>query len=624
MNKYKLAGYLAGAIAGFGAWYIATFALTLWRLNVDFLWITKSTIFEYWKFYGNQDGIKSIIIESVLHAFLITIAPLLYLASDKDRALYGDAKLASFNDIKKAGLLYGSGIICGKVGDRLLTFGGELHVLLTAPTGMGKGVSVVIPTLLTWPDSAVVTDMKFENFEMTSKYREDHGQEVYFFNPLAEDYKTHQWNPLFYISSDPNFRIDDIQKLAEMFFPSLPKSDPIWYETPRLLFLGICLYLIENDAKLTVGEVLRTSLIGGDCKEFFLKEIKEKELSQACVMALNSYCSISADNTRSGILAGFRASLSLWMNPLVDAATSGNSFDLRDVRKKKMTIYLCITPDNMERMGKVINLFLQQLIDLNTRELPSKNKDLKYKCLIIADEMRAVGKIDKYLNGAAYARGYGFRYLSVVQSTSQVVEVYGREAAKSFFECHAMRVVFPPKASDVETAKDISEWLGYQTVKGRSISSSRNILSGKDSSMSVSDQRRAVMLPQEISALPQGKELVILEKTKPILADMAFFYKQHQFVNRLKETSKMLGSIKGCPTQKDYSDAVVAGELSAYVPTIKLTKNEVKEFKTTNVVINGDYVYWDDVIPPKPGDMREDVLRGYMTDLFNRAGVIHG
>jgi type IV secretion system protein VirD4 len=619
LSKFKSFFLFGLALVLLLAWYFAASGLMLWHINVDLSNIRDSTLIDYWRYYGDDSKIKNLIAQSIMQGFIITVAPVLYLFSDKQRALYGDAKLASYWDIKKAKLLSGVGIVIGAVRGSIMTFGGELHVLLVAATGMGKGVSVVITTLLTWPDSAVVTDMKLENFEMTSKFRKLCGQAVYFFNPLAMDYKTHRWNPLFYISNDPNFRIDDIQKIAEMVFPTQPKTDPIWYESPRMLFLGICLYILETGGNLTMGDVLRTSLTGGDCKDFFENEIKKGKLSQSCVMALRAYCSITADNTRSGILASFRSALSLWMNPIVDAATSGNDFDLRDIRKKKMTIYLCITPDNMERMGKVINLFIQQLIDLNTRELPSKNQALKYKCLIIADEMRAVGKIEKYLNGAAYARGYGFRYLSVIQSPSQVVEVYGRDAAKTFFECHAMRVVFPPKASDTEAAKEISEWLGYQTVKGKSVSS--KLFGDFNASVNQSDQRRAVLLPQEITGLPKGKEIVILENTKPIICDMAFFYKNKQFVDRLKKASPMLRAIQGFPTQKDYGKAVVAGDLSAEVPTIELNQHETPTFKTTNVKVNGKAVYWDDVTPPEPGDMNEDVLTNYTVTLFNRLGV---
>jgi type IV secretion system protein VirD4 len=110
-------------------------------------------------------------------------------------------------------LLKGDGIIVGRYNGKFLTLAGQQHILLSAPTRSGKGVGIVIPNLLAWNDSVVVLDIKQENWGITSKFRELHGQKCFLFNPLAADYKTHKYNPLGYISEDPNFRIDDVQLL---------------------------------------------------------------------------------------------------------------------------------------------------------------------------------------------------------------------------------------------------------------------------------------------------------------------------------------------------------------------------------------------------------------------------
>jgi type IV secretion system protein VirD4 len=139
-----------------------------------------------------------------------------------------------------------------------------------------------------------------------------------------------------------------------------------------------------------------------------------------------------ADQTRSGVIGGFRARLELWMNLLVDVATSGNDFDLREVRKRRMSIYLGVTPDNLERMAPLRNLFFQQLIALNTRELPSQNKAIRHRCLLLMDEFTAIGKIPILAKGIGYIAGYGLRMMPIIQSPAQLAEAYGREAAQSF------------------------------------------------------------------------------------------------------------------------------------------------------------------------------------------------
>lgn len=565
-------------IAFFGVWAYLAGGIFLMIFHRKFEEATPLTVYQYWVYYGkNQDVIKWLSV-AVGVALAALLSPAMFFLSPSKRSLFGDARYAKTSEIRKAGLLGTKGIIVGIYMKSYLMFGGSQHVILSAPTRSGKGVSFVIPNLLNWPDSAVVLDVKQENWSFTSAYRKKYGQECYLFNPVATDYRSHRYNPLGYISEDPNFRIDDVQKIGNMLFPDQPGTDVIWTATPRGLFLGVVLYLIETPGKLvTLGQVLRESLADGDGSAYFAKIINERAktksaLSGACVRALNGYISIASENTRAGVMTSFRSRLELWMNPLVDAATSANDFDLREIRKKRMSIYIGVTPDNLERMAPLINLFFQQLLDLNTRELPIKNKALKYACLLLMDEFTAIGKINILSKGISYIAGYGLRMMPIIQSPAQLVEVYGKDAAQTFTTNHALNIIFPPKASETQTAKDISEWLGYQTVKGSSTSKPKGLFAkNKQGSESESDQRRAMLLPQEITSLGTKKQLVIMENVPPILAEKAVFYKDAVFIDRLKEVSKSLRQLGAkLPTQEQLDAAVSAGELGAKVPFIDI------------------------------------------------------
>lgn len=502
---------------------------------------TPLTFVQYAYYHGKQ--LEGRLMASGCIALAIFVLPVVpFLFRSKKRRLFGDARFATSSDIKKAGLLGEKGLIVGKLGNRYLMFGGAQHAIVSAPTRSGKGVGIVIPNLLNWPESTVVLDVKQENWDITSGYRAKHGQACYLFNPAARDGRTHRYNPLSYISDDPRFRVDDIQKIGNMLFPDRPGTDPIWTSTPRSLFTGIVLYLMETPGKpLTFGQILRETLAEGDGAVRFAKILSDRmasgrPLSGDCTRNLNSYVSITSENTRSGIITGFRSQLELWMNPLVDAATSDNDFDLRDVRKKRMSIYVGVTPDNLVRMAPLLNLFFQQLIDLNTRELPQRNPELKHTCLLLMDEFTAIGKIPILSKGIGYIAGYGLRMLPIIQSPTQLSEVYGRDAAQTFQTNHALQVVFPPKASETETARNISEWLGYQTVKGVSRSESGSAFK-KTKSENTSEQRRALMLPQEITGLGQERELVVLENVPPILARKVVYYTDPVFTRRLEEVS---------------------------------------------------------------------------------------
>ena len=577
-NSWAKAGLIiALVVITTGIWAYIAGGIFMMAFDHKFEEATPLTLYQYWYYYrANEEVQKWLYIASGISLAILLSLALFFFAPAK-KSLFGDARFAKRSEIKKAGLLGTNGVIVGLYRQTYLMFGGTQHVIMSASTQSGKGVGIAIPNLLNWPNSVVVLDVKQENHAITSGFRHKYGQPCYLFNPAAVDYRTHRYNPLSYISDDPNFRIDDVQKIGNMLFPDQPGTDVIWTATPRSLFLGIVLMLIETPGKLvTLGQVLRESLASGDGAAYLAKIVNDRaktdnSLSGACARALNSYISIASDNTRAGVMTSFRSRLELWMNPLVDAATSANDFDLRDVRKKRMSIYLGVTPDNLDRMAPLLNLFFQQLIDLNTRELPERDPALKYQCLLLADEFTAMGKIACLSKGISYIAGYGLRMLPIIQSPSQLVEIYGKEAAQTFTTNHAAQIVFPPKVSEISTAKDISEWLGYQTVKGTSESKGTGVFSKKSKSQSTSDQRRALLLPQEITGLGKEKELVIIEDCPPILAKKIRYYKDPVFVERLKSVSPKLAALgKKLPTEKQLKDIIMAGDLATDVPLIDL------------------------------------------------------
>ena len=236
-------------------------AVVLAGVGRNFNAATPLTFIQYALYYGEQKRIGLWLWSGAGLSSLALLAPLALFLKPAKRSLHGDARFASSSEIRKAGLTGKKGIIVGKRGSEYLMFDGPQHVLLSAPTRSGKGVSVVIPNLLTWPESCVVLDIKRENWDITSAYRRKYGQRCYLFNPGATDARTHRYNPLGYISEDAGKRIDDIQKIANMIFPDLQGTDPIWTATPRSLFLGVVLYLLESPGKpVTLGQVLRETL----------------------------------------------------------------------------------------------------------------------------------------------------------------------------------------------------------------------------------------------------------------------------------------------------------------------------------------------------------------------------
>ncbi|NSZ10062.1 MULTISPECIES: type IV secretory system conjugative DNA transfer family protein [Agrobacterium] len=458
------------------------------------------------------------------------------------KALHGKARFATETEIRKAGLRETRGIIVGKLRGKYLIFGGSEHVIVYAPTRGGKGVGVVIPNLLNWSDSAIVLDIKKENWELTAGFRKQAGQEVYLFDPFDPEGRTARYNPLAYVNRDnPTDLYDDLQRIAGMLFPIEGRTvDPFWVESARTAFIAVAGYIAETpELPFTIGEVLRQIAAAPDISKHF-KSIMEKRstdrpLSQPCRTALNDFLAAS-ENTLQSVRKSVSAKLGLWLNARIDAATSGNDFDLRELRRRPISIYLGVTPDNLDRMAPLLNLFFQQAVDLNTRVLPEQDKTLKRQVMLMMDEFRALGNVEIIAKGVSYVAGFGIRIVTIVQSPSQLREVYGPDAALNYMTNHGVEVVFTPKEHTIAT--ELSERFGYDTVAGHS--RSRGIgFSRSSRTETTSDQRRALMLPQELVLTQFEEEYLLKGGIPPVKAEKILYWKDPVFKKRVLPAPKL-------------------------------------------------------------------------------------
>jgi len=525
------ASLLLAAVTGL----YASGAFFLWAINRPTIEATPLTPLRYWHHYGDRSEIRRPLAWSLVAGMGLAFGGTALAFMPRRRPLHGDARFATRREIRRAGLLGQHGIILGRLGNRYLMLPGQQGVELEAPPRSGKGVGVVIPNLLNWPGSVIVSDIKGENWTRTAGYRARNGQAVYLFDPLSESEESARWNPLAYVSEIPYRCIDDLQRIATMLYPDPQGADPFWTSSARSLFLGIALYLFETeDSTRTIGEILRQGMASD--AEGFQKHWKRVidsceragyPLSQEAIQTLYDVIDL-APVTASSIRKTFTSRLDLWLNPMIDAATSVNDFDFGELRKRRISIYVRINPDNIARLQPLLNLFFQQAIGLQTRELPEDNPALKHQLLLVLDEFPALGRIPVIANSTAFLPGYNVRALIIVQSNSQLVEKYGQEGAKSIRKMLAARIVFPPK--EFEDAEAISRELGTTTVKQKSIS--RPTWGMRSPSVTVSEQPRRLLLPQEVKELGRDRMILFLEGLRPVLARRITYYRDRVFARR--------------------------------------------------------------------------------------------
>ncbi|MGK2255245.1 MAG: type IV secretion system protein VirD4 [Brevundimonas sp.] len=468
-------------------------------------------------------------------------------AVSQRRPLHGQARWASSGEQRAAGLRATSGILLGRQGGDLLIDGGAGHVMLYAPTRTGKGVGVVIPNLLTWPGSVVVLDIKRENWLATAGFRQEAGQAVHLFDPLDREGRTARFNPLGHVDrSDPVAVLDELQRIALMLFPVQPQTDPFWAEAARTGFIGVGAYVAATPAHpFTLGEIFR-QLTQGDPRQRFPKLLEARRrgtspLPLACVVALTDFCA-SSENTFASIRQSITTRMGLWLNPLADAATAHSDFDLRDLRAGRTSLYLGASPDNMARVAPLYSLLFQQLVDLSARRLP---EEADQPVLVLLDEFARLGLAPVLAHAFSWVAGYGLRLLPVIQSPSQLRALYGPDVTEEILTNCGVELVFAPK--ELKVAQDLSERLGYYTYSGRSLSRPRALGRGARR-ISTSDQRRALMLPQELMLLPPTALIVLKAGLAPVRARKIVYYRERAFRRRLRPEPRLPDRVVAAPS----------------------------------------------------------------------------
>jgi len=488
----------------------------------------------FW-YYRDDPEVRRWLKVGVLSAGLLGLIAGIGIASQLRRPLHGAARWASEAEIRRGGLRARTGIVLGRKDGRLLVFGGQEHVALYAPTRTGKGVGVVIPNLLTWPDSTVVLDVKRENWDATAGFRATHGQAVHLFDPLDPEGRTARFNPFGHIDrTDSIAVVDELQRIAAMLFPHPVTADPFWAESARTGFIGVAAYLAETPERPLTFGALYAELTAGDPRVRLPALIANRSkqgrpLSDGCTRALTDFCA-SSENTFASVRQTLTSRLNLWVNPRVCAATAASDFDLGALRRHRTSIYLVASPDNLARLAPLYALLFQQLVDRSCRTRPDPKRE-PHQILLLLDEFARLGHAEVLAKSFAYVAGYGLRLLPVLQSPAQLRAEFGPDVTEEILTNCAVEVAFAPK--ELRLANELSDRLGFTTVRSPSRSRPTGLSRGHRS-VSESEQRRALLLPQELSQLPEDDLIVLKAGLPPIRGRKIRYFREPAFNDRVR------------------------------------------------------------------------------------------
>ena len=484
--------------------------------------------FQYGHYYwDNPKFTLKLIISGVLP--IVVIGGIFAMFIIKPKQIYGDARWARTADIMRAKLFSKRGLILGRHSGKYIMSDTPTHALLVAPTRSGKGVGVVIPNCLNWSGSLVCLDVKQENYKITSGFRAKFGQECFLWSPMATDKKSARFNPLDMVSNDPDQRVTDLQIIANLLV-SVSEKEPMWGQEAQSLFVGAALYVMDApDMPSTIGAVYRLLSTNEDITEVFQFILENQAgLSPQIKMNLGNFAA-KAPREASGVKSSLMSSLRIFSNPMVDSATSESDFDLHDLRRKKISIYVGVLPNQLETLAPLLRLFFQQVISIMSEQEPGA--DEPHHVLMLLDEFPSIGAMDSVVTAFTLLAGYHVRVLAIIQGLSWIDKNYGRDTREGLIANCAQQIFFA--TNDETTSKYVSDALGEKTVKSTTLMKNPFAFTVAKGSKTISAMGRPLLMPQEVRRLDKNKAVILSEGAFPILANKIFYYKSKTFKARL-------------------------------------------------------------------------------------------
>jgi type IV secretion system protein VirD4 len=579
--------YVGQVVLILGIVIAATWSATQWvasslshQVELGQMWFTiygyhiyaPWRLFEWWLVYDAYAPdvfVRSgmIVASGAVSGAMFALVNAVWRARQNQKATtYGSARWATTREIDATGLLRPRGVILGRVGDSYLRHDGPEHVMCFAPTRSGKGVGLVLPTLLSWTSSVVVHDVKGENWQFTAGWRSWFSH-CLLFDPT--NVQSSRYNPLLEVRKGPS-EVRDVQNIADILIDpegALERRNH-WEKASHALLVGVILHVLYAEGEKTLARVTE---ILADPSQSFEKLLRIMMTTNhlgtnglfkihPVVAAVARELLNKSENERSGVLSTAVSMLGLYRDPTIARNTAACDWRIADLvtAERPVTLYLVIPPSDIVRTKPLIRLILNQIGRRLTEVLGDVDGEVKRRpLLLMLDEFPALGRLDFFETGLAFMAGYGIRCFLIAQSLNQIVKSYG-ENNSILDNCH-VRIAFA--ANDERTAKRISDALGTATELRAQRNYAGHRLAPWLGHVMVSRQEsaRPLLTPGEVMQLPRDDEIVLVSGLAPIRAKKLRHYEDANFTSRLlppPRLSRSQYSDRPRPRSDDWSGLV--------------------------------------------------------------------
>lgn len=542
MDKGKIAiGVVLLTLLAVAIGYVVVTAFLTFRdfgikAEIDFFWLAQI-------YFGLRDGRPADFRMANLIMGGFGLAGLLLSAVLSGSALtkFGRTQWQKAGHMRRNGFFSkpGTGFVIGKLGKakgngQLICSKVFPHALIVAPTGRGKTTGFVIPNLLTFHGSAVVLDVKGENFEATARHRAGQGDDVFRIAPTDwHDRRSHRYNPLLRIAEmdDPDRQQMELQLLASLFLQADSDRVQGLLKGGIDLFVAAGLLAFERGVP-TLGEIYRITASGGHKQKEFMKRRDEVQ-NRAAKLILERMASTNNDTLTSYVSLLMTSGLDQWSNPAIDKATRVSDFDFRTIRSKPFSVYLVVSPNMVKPLAPLIRLFFSDLISSMQDKEPGP--DEPWPVMIMLDEFNRLGKMPIVTDSIETLRSYNGHLAIVTQTIPALDEIYGENTRRALQGNAGVKLYLTP--SDEKTVEELSKAVGKTTkrVVTRSRSIGRNPFEGR--SMSERTEETSLLPEDEVRRLPLDDIIIVVDAQMPIRAkriqyfDDPFFKKIHAAQN---------------------------------------------------------------------------------------------
>ena len=440
---------------------------------------------------------------------------------------HGAARWATPDELKRRGLAVPlrklSGPVFAKLGSPrsntlFVTSDNIPHAFVAAPTGSGKGVGVVIPTLLTYGGSVICLDVKGENFTATSRARAGMGDAVFKFAPYDEDGRTHRFNPLAEVAALPaERRYTEAQRIAESLIAMGGENVQGFLVSAKQIFAAGILVAVERGTS-TLGAVHDLLSGEGEFADMFGELAEGTNVAEA--KSIFRRMAGTADRTLSAYMSVlFDGGLGAWRDAYVRSATDASDFDLADFRRRPTTLYIVVGPNDLKVLAPVVRLLFQQTVATLQRAEPGP--DEPYPVLLLLDEFPSLGRMQTLSDAITTVRSYGGRMLIIAQSLANLKLAYGADGAQNFLANCRLQLFMAP--ADADTPEYVSRSIGDFTRKARSKSWTMGQLGG--SNVQEREEGARLLRPEAMRALGDEDCVLLVQDSPPVRARKVFYYR---------------------------------------------------------------------------------------------------